>query len=120
MGFLFYRKKTLIRKSIMIRACRKARAIGRKRAEKRSVTWYDAEQMLSRLDWFKYTNSYGCYVEHINPFINAKALKRKISAHDRRENNENRVSSSQRITGDPSGGDRYDLESVYGIPPQGY
>lgn len=94
MGFLFYRKKTLIRKSIMIRACRKARAIGRKRAEKRSVTWYDAEQMLSRLAWFKYTNSYGCYVEHIKPFINVKALKRKISAHDRRENNENRVSSS--------------------------
>ena len=100
MGFLFYRRKTIIRKSIMLRACKKARQIAKKKSKKESVTWYDAEQMLSRLAWFRHTDSYRCYERHIKPFISVKALKGKISAHDRRLNNANQLQIDKGVTAD--------------------
>lgn len=96
MGFIFYRDKTILRKSIMVRAGRKARAIAKKKRKGKKVTWYDASQMLARLAWYKRTDCYGNYLKHIKPYIDIRALKRKISAHDKRRNQN--VCSMERCT----------------------
>lgn len=81
MGFRFYRGKTVMRKSIMLRATRKARKISKK--EKPTV--YDARQMVSYNSYFKSTDTYNVFEKHIRPFVDMKKLKLKISRYDRQE-----------------------------------
>lgn len=80
MGFQFWKDKTILRKSIVIKASRKAKRI----SKKNRVSWHDAAQMLSYCGWFKATNTYGCFETHITPFVNIKQLKRKVSRHSRK------------------------------------
>ena len=98
MGFRFYRNRTTLRKTIMIRATRKAKKL----SKKEKPTIYDARQMLSYLGWIDATDSYGVYEERVKPFVNIQKLKRRISAYDRRERRRNgRMEQGQRI---PPGG----------------
>lgn len=82
MGFRFYRNRTTLRRSIMLKATRKARRLYK--ADK--ITVYSARQMLSYLGWIKRTDSYGVYLKWIYPCLNFQKLKRKIKAHDKNEN----------------------------------
>jgi RNA-directed DNA polymerase len=82
MGFKFYRDKTILRKSIMIRATRKATKIGKKD----NVNWYDASSMLSYMGWVEHTDTYSMYLERIKPHVNVKKLKRVVSKHQRKVN----------------------------------
>ena len=82
MGFRFYRNRTTLRRSIMLKATRKARRLWRKD----KTTVYDARQMLSYLGWIKHTDTYGMYAEWIKPIISFQNFKRKLSRHDRNEN----------------------------------
>lgn len=82
MGFRFYRNRTTLRRSIMLKASRKARRI----AKKDKITVYESRQMLSYLGWIKDTNTYGMYVAWIKPYVSFQKLKRKIKRHDRNEN----------------------------------
>lgn len=75
MGFRFYRDKTTLRRTIMLKATRKAKAI----SKKSKPTWYDASQMISYLGWFQRADVYGCYQRYIKDLINVKQLKAKIS-----------------------------------------
>lgn len=75
MGFRFYRDKTTLRRSIMLKATRKAKAI----SKKEKATWFDACQMISYLGWFQGADAYGCYLRYIKDLINVKKLKNKIS-----------------------------------------
>lgn len=84
MGFKFYRNKTILRKSIMLKATRKAR----KMSKKSKVTIYDTRQMLSYLGWINCTNTYAMYIEWIKPYVNFKYCKRRISKYDKRNNQE--------------------------------
>lgn len=79
MGFRFYRDKTTLRRSIMLKATRKARKI----AKKEKITAYDARQMLSYIGYIDKTDTYGMYEERIKPYVNVQYLKRKISKSDR-------------------------------------
>ena len=54
MGFRFYRNRTILRKSIMYKATRKARKI----SKKEKTTILDARQMLSYLGWIDCTDTY--------------------------------------------------------------
>jgi retron-type reverse transcriptase len=81
MGFRFYRDRTTIRRSIMLKATRKARRI----AKKGRATVYDLRQILSYLGWIDATNTYGMYTRWIKPFVNFQVCKRRISAHDKRK-----------------------------------
>lgn len=83
MGFRFYRDRITLRKSIMLKATRKARRIYK--AEK--ITVHAARQMLSYLGWIKHTDTYGYYLTWIKPIVSFQQLKRKIRRHD---NNINR------------------------------
>ena len=82
MGFRFYRDKTLLRKALMIKACRKAKRI----AKKDITTSYDARQMISYYGWFDITDTYGMYKRRIKPYVNYRHMTRLISNQQRREN----------------------------------
>lgn len=79
MGFRFFRNKTSLRKSIMLKATRKARKI----ALKRRPTIYDCRQMIAYLGWIDCTNSYSMYLEKIKPYINFRAIRKLVSVKDR-------------------------------------
>lgn len=79
MGFRFYRNRTVLRKTIMFKAARKAKKI----SKKDKPTIYDARQMLSYLGWLDCTDTYLVYKNWIKPYVNFQELKRKISRHDK-------------------------------------
>ena len=86
MGFRFYRNRTTLRRTIMLKATRKARRIYK--SEK--ITVYEARQMLSYLGWIKHTDSYGLYLTWIKPIVSFQQLKRKIKSHDKNVNRRNK------------------------------
>ena len=85
MGFVFYRNRTRPRKHIMVAASRIARIIHKCTEEGRRIYLKHARAMMSRLGWFKCTDTYTCYEERIKPYINVKKLKHIISITDRRK-----------------------------------
>jgi len=84
MGFKFYRDKTTLRRSIMLKATRKAKKI----SKKTSLTWYDASQMLSYAGWFKHTDTYNVYQKHIKPYVSIKNCRRILSSRQQKINKE--------------------------------
>lgn len=88
MGFLFYREKTIIRKSIMLSATRLAAKMNRAKEENRGYFQKHIEAMLSYMGWFTCTDTYECYEQRIKPFVNIGRLKKIISKLKRRQNHE--------------------------------
>ena len=84
MGFRFCRDKTILRKSIMLKATRKAK----KMSKKAKVTIHDIRQLLSYLGWVKHTNTYNMYKIWIKPYVNIRYCKKRISKYDKRNNKE--------------------------------
>ena len=80
MGFRFFRRKTILRKSIMMKCTRKARRL----SKKRKATVYDARQMMSYNGYLKASDTYQMYLEHIKPFMSFRKMRNIISKHDRR------------------------------------
>jgi RNA-directed DNA polymerase len=74
MGFKFYRNRTTVRKSIMLKASRKANKI----SKKLRVTAYYASQLLSYYVWFKHTNTYSTFEKHIRSKVNLLEMKQLI------------------------------------------
>lgn len=109
-GYLFYRDKTILRKSHMIKTTRKAAKIGKKK----KITFYDGQQLLSHLGWFKHADMYESYLRYIKPYVNVKQLKRMVSKHTRRENERNEMEERKRLQQAAGGGSRKD----YSIPPK--
>ena len=79
MGFRFYRNRTVLRKTIMLKATRKAKKI----SSKEKPTIHDIRQMMSYLGWINCTDTYNMYVYWIKPLISFQAMKRRISKYDR-------------------------------------
>lgn len=82
-GFRFYRDKTTIRRSTMLKATRKAR----KMSKKIRITAFDCSQMMSRLGVFKHTNTHGTFEKHIKPYIDVKECRKIISRKQKLINN---------------------------------
>lgn len=85
LGFKFYRDRTILRKSIMLKATRKAKKI--KKKERRTI--YDARQMLAYLGYIDCTNTYNMYLKYIKPNVNFRYLKRYTSMYQKRINRRN-------------------------------
>lgn len=94
MGFRFHRNRTVMRKSIMLRASRKAKKLSKK--EKPSL--FESRQMLSYLGWINATDTYGFYMKYIKPYVNFQQIKRRISRVARRKNNGMETSRVKRKT----------------------
>lgn len=87
MGFVFFRGKTLIRKSIMLSASRLAKKMKHAKDAGRGYFVKHIKAMLSYKGWFDCTDTYNCYLEHIKPFIiRIGRLKKIVSKLDRRQN----------------------------------
>ena len=80
MGFRFYRDHTVLRRSVMYKASRKAARI----AKKEGLTIHDARQMLSYLGYVDCTDTYNMYLKWIKPKVSFQKLKRKVSRFDKR------------------------------------
>lgn len=78
MGFRFYRDKTTLRRSRMMKTTRKARKIHKKNLKNKPVTWYDSCQMMSLLGPFRKTDTYNVFQKHIKPFVNIKNCRQRI------------------------------------------
>ena len=79
MGFRFYRDHTVLRRSVMYKASRKAARI----AKKEGLTIHDARQMLSYLGYVDCTDTYNMYLKWIKPKVSFQKLKRKVSRFDK-------------------------------------
>lgn len=80
MGFKFYRDKTVLRKSIMLKASRKAKKL----YLKDKITIYDIRQMMSYLGWIDCTDTYGMYENRIKPYVSFQYCKRRLSNYDKK------------------------------------
>jgi len=80
MGFRFYRNRTTLRRSIALRATRKAMKLYKKEVK----TVFDIRQMLSYMGWLDCTDTYRFYEERIKPYVNIQYMKRRISNYDKR------------------------------------
>lgn len=78
MGFRFYRNRTVLRRSIMYKASRKAAVI----YKKKHPTVYDVRQMLSYFGWISCTDTYNMYEKWIKPFVCFRRMKRYVSKCD--------------------------------------
>lgn len=79
MGFRFHRNRTVLRKAILLKASRKARRI----AKKGHASIRDCRQMLSYKGWFGCTDTYRIYQQRIKPFVDMRALRKKIGRYER-------------------------------------
>ena len=87
MGFRFYRNRITLRKSIMLKATRKAKRVW----HKPRTTVHDARQMLSYLGWLDTTDTYNMYLTHIKPYIRFRILKRRMSVYQLHINKEDEL-----------------------------
>lgn len=76
-GFRFYRDKTLLRKKIFFRLCRRVRKV--RKTEYISV--HQAQGILSLLGWLSHINAWKFYKERIYPYAPKWKLKNIVSHH---------------------------------------
>lgn len=74
MGFRFFRDKTILRKSIMLRITRKVRQVHKKPR----IRNHDAAGVISYLGWIKHSDSHMLFERWIRPYLNIKKLKNII------------------------------------------
>lgn len=87
LGFRFFRNRTTLRKSILLKATRKARRM----AKKTRITAHDCAQMLSYLGWIDATQTYGIYKRRIKSCVNFQNLKRRVSAYSKQKGSDKHV-----------------------------
>lgn len=86
MGFRFWRDRTTLRRSLMLKMTRKARRVGRKSRVRGARTVHDARQMLSYLGWLDATDTYGMYRRRVGPHVCFRQMRRQVGRWQRRRN----------------------------------
>ena len=87
MGFVFYRNRTIIRRSTYYRTCRFAKKL----ATYQTIALRQAQSMISRMGPFKTTDTIEAWRLYIQPYISITSLKSIIRKYQRRYINENRL-----------------------------
>ena len=116
MGFRFYRDKITLRKSLMLRICRKATRIGKKDRP----TYYDATAMLSYMGWIYASNTYAMYEKRVKPYIDVKQLKAIVSKATKKKegktkHGKNELENRNRYAGNKASNHRHDQQPHNGI-----
>lgn len=91
MGFVFFRNRTVIRKRIMLSATRAARKLKRAKEAGRRYCQKALRAMVSLMGWFKHTDSHGCYLAEIKPFVNIGKARKIISKIDKEVSRNDRM-----------------------------
>lgn len=90
MGYLFSHQNVTLRRRVLLRGTRMAKRI----SKLIFIAVRQAQGMLSRLGWYKHTDTKHTYKERIQPYVSIKSLKNIVSIDSKRRNaNENRVDS---------------------------
>jgi hypothetical protein len=84
MGFRFYREKTTLRRSLMLRICRCARTASKKHAPNP----HESGSILSYMGWIKHSDSNGLFNSRIKPFVSIKQAKKAVSVASKKCNQE--------------------------------
>lgn len=71
LGFRFFHRKTILRRSVMLRITRKVR----RTAKKKSWNPHNCKSILSYIGWFKRSNNYGLYQRWVKPYVNIRKMK---------------------------------------------
>lgn len=79
MGFRFFRTRVIMRKSVLLKATRKAKRLGKKK----HYSIYECRQMLSYKGWFDHTDTYNVYQQRVKPYVNMRTLKKRVGLYDR-------------------------------------
>lgn len=82
MGFRFYRNRTVLRKSIMLRISRRVS----RAAKRKQPTRTDAFAIVSYMGWIKCTDTNGFYEKWIKPKVDFNQLKNMIRSYSKNEN----------------------------------
>ena len=102
LGFRFYREKTILRKSLMLRITRTANRIGKKK----KPTVYDATSMLSYMGWIENSDTYRMYENRIKPQVTVKQLKEIVSRSAKKENRKEQANDRHYLEKDERHADR--------------
>ena len=76
-GFRFYKEKTILRKKIFFRLCRRVRKV----KKTGYITVHQAQGILSLLGWLKHINAWKFYKKNIYPYAPKWRLKKIVSNH---------------------------------------
>ena len=76
-GFRFYQDKTVLRKKIFFRLCRRVRSV----RKSGYITVHQAQGILSLLGWLSHINAWRFYKEKIYPYAPKSRLKNIVSNH---------------------------------------
>lgn len=76
-GFRFYQDKTVLRKKIFFRLCRRVRSV----RKSGYITVHQAQGILSLLGWLSHINAWKFYKEKIYPYAPKSRLKNIVSNH---------------------------------------
>lgn len=79
MGFLFYRKKQSLRRTILLRTTRMAKRL----SKITTISLRQAQSMLSRLGWLRNTNSGEVWKNYIHGKVSIKCLKQIVSKYSK-------------------------------------
>lgn len=83
-GYRFYKNKTVLRKRIFFRLCRRTRKI----KKTGYITTHQAMSMLSLIGWLSHINGCGFYKRNIYPYAPKNKLRRIVSNHSKKLNSE--------------------------------
>lgn len=75
MGFRFYRDKTTLRRSLMLKITRRCHRVSRKYAP----NCHESLSVISYMGWLKHSDSHGLFRARIKPFINIKMAKKAVA-----------------------------------------
>lgn len=90
MGFVFYRDgKVIMRERIMLNITRLAKRMNRMKEKIGRYYKRHIRALLSGMGWFKFTDSYDCFLLYIKPYVTIKVLRGIISRIDKRERRNN-------------------------------
>ena len=85
-GYRFYKHKTILRKRIFFRLCRRIRKV----KKTGYITPRQAMSLLSLIGWLSHINACGFYKKHIYPYAPKNKLKRIVSNYNKKQNKKRR------------------------------
>lgn len=91
MGWLFYRKKILIRKPILLHTERLARKLHKKQEKGQRFPLGLCRGFVSLLGWITHSETYNWYLKHIKTLVNVRKIKRIISKMTKEANRNARM-----------------------------
>lgn len=81
MGFRFYRHKTTLRKSLMLRITRRVRKIYRRG----KASFRDAAAVISYMGWLKHSQANAVYEYHVKAYLSIAWLKYLVRSYHKKE-----------------------------------